>query len=425
MQTAAFPPPGFVPAESRVDGILVYRPAPEDLGPDKAVLDFDCPRCGGTRGYSVSDGGLRCEYCGTYEPPDRELVGKGAREFEFKVETLERAAHGWGTDRKELTCEGCGARVSTPPATMTVTCPFCGSNKVIQRPSSHETLRPRFLLPFQVDDEGCRRIVREWLGSSWMVPRGLEDLAGVSNLTPMYLPCWTFDAVARARWKAQVGHTETERYRQDGEWKTRTRTVWRWESGRVTQSFDDVEMTATARLSATLLDRTKPYDLRGLVAYDPQVLAGSHAQAYDVLLDDAWEQARHHMREQTRLACRGQASTSRIRNFSMELDFEDESWRYILVPAYLGAYTYRGKPHQVIVNGQTGAIAGQRPVDWTKVGLAMGGALAPGVLLTLLGVLTALLGIGVPIAAVGVALLVLGAIIAFVILQKAQRMDDA
>jgi VIT1/CCC1 family predicted Fe2+/Mn2+ transporter len=108
----------------------------------------------------------------------------------------------------------------------------------------------------------------------------------------------------------------------------------------------------------------------------------------------------------------------------MELDFGDECWRYILVPAYVAAYNYRGKPHQVMVNGQTGAIAGQRPVDWTKVGLAMGGALAPGALLTLTGVLTALLGIGVPIAAVGVALLVLGAIIAVVILQKAQRMDD-
>jgi predicted RNA-binding Zn-ribbon protein involved in translation (DUF1610 family) len=424
MHTQPFPPPGFVPTESAVGGIQVYQPAPEDLGPEQAVVDFTCPRCGGTRAYSVGDGGLRCDYCGYYEPPEQEIVGKGAREFEFKVETLERAAHGWGTARKELTCEGCGARISTPPTAMTATCPFCGSNQVIQRPASQDALRPRFLLPFQVTDDACRRIVREWLGSSWMVPGDLQQLAGVADFTPMYLPAWTFDAAAQARWRAQVGHIKTERYYHDGEWKTRTRTVWRWESGRVALTFDDVLVPGTAQLSQKLLQRILGYDLRALVPYDPEYLAGSHAQAYDVLLENAWEQARHRMREQTRAACRGQASTSKIRNFSMQLDFADESWRYILVPAYVAAYRYRDEPYQVTVNGQTGDVAGQRPVDWAKVGLVIGGVLAPGLLLTLVGVVTALLGIGVPIAVVGMVLLAIGAVVAFIILRRAQGMDD-
>jgi DNA-directed RNA polymerase subunit RPC12/RpoP len=407
-----------------VDGILVYRPAPEDLGPRNAVVDFKCPRCGGTTAYSVPDGGLRCEYCGYYEPPEGERVGKGAREFEFTLQTMERAAHGWGTERKALTCEGCGARISTPPTAMTATCPFCGSHKVIQRPATHEGLRPRFLLPFQLTEDGCRRIVGDWLGSNWMLPADLRHLADRADFVPMYLPTWTFDAAAQAHWRAQVGHTETERYYHDGEWKTRTRTVWRWESGRAVRQFDDVQIRGTARLSNRLLDQIGAYDLRDLVVYDPEYLAGSHAQAYDVLLEDAWEQARHRMREETRLACRAQASTSRIRNFSMELAFSDESWRYILVPAYVAAYTYGGQSYQVMVNGQTGDVAGQRPVDWTKVGLAIGGALAPGALLTLAGVVTALLGIGGPLTALGLVLLAMGAFIAFAILRRAQGMDD-
>jgi hypothetical protein len=77
-----------------------------------------------------------------------------------------------------------------------------------------------------------------------------------------------------------------------------------------------------------------------------------------------------------------------------------------------------------MVNGQTGDVAGQRPVDWTKVGLAIGGALAPGALLTLAGVVTALLGIGGPLTALGLVLLAMGAFIAFAILRRAQGMDD-
>lgn len=424
MQPQAFPPPNYEPTPSQVEGIAVYKPTPETEAPKEALLDFKCPRCGATTAYSVTDGGIRCDYCGYYEPPEREIVGKGAREFEFKVETLARAAHGWGTERKEIACQNCGARTSVPPEALTHTCPFCGSNKVIQQTARQDTLRPRFLLPFQVTKEACRRIAREWLGSSWMVPGDLQKLANVADFTAMYLPFWTFDAVARATWKAQVGHTKTERYYSNGEWKTRTKTVWRWESGQVRRTFDDLPRPGTSHLSAVLLNKIKTYDLNALVPYDPAYLAGLHAQAYDVLLEEAWDHARRQMREETRAACRGQASTSKIRNFSMALDFSDESWRYILAPAYVAAYTYGDATYQVMINGQTGAIAGQRPVDWTKVGLAIAAALTPGALLTLVGMITVLLGIGVPIAIVGLVLLVIGGIIAFILFQKAQGMDD-
>lgn len=421
---STFPPEGYIPVESAVDGIAVYMPAPPEPEVRQGVLDFKCPNCGATTAYSVPDGGVRCEHCGYYEAPEREVVGKGAQEFEFEVETLEQAAHGWGTARKEIQCQNCNARTSVPDTALTFTCPFCGSNKVIQREAPQNVLRPRFLVPFQVTVDGCRPIAREWLGSSWMTPGDLRRLASVADFTPVYLPFWTFDAESRASWRAEVGHTKTERYRSGGEWKTRTVTVWRWESGNVHRLFDDLPVPGTERLSNVLLDRIKTYNLGALVPYDPKYLAGLHAQAYDVSLEPAWEVARQQMRERTREACISQASTSQIRNFTMTLDFAEESWRYVLLPVYIAVYKYQGESYQVMINGQTGVIAGQRPVDWTKVWLAIGAVVMPGLLLTLAGVLTVLLGVGIAIGAVGFVLLVFGAIIGFLIFQKAQEMDD-
>jgi predicted heme/steroid binding protein len=157
----------------------------------------------------------------------------------------------------------------------------------------------------------------------------------------------------------------------DKEWKTRTVTVWRWESGQARLGIDDLLVEGTARLSAVLLDKIKTYNLNELVSYDAKYLAGFHARAYDVPLEKAWEVGRQQMREMTRQACREQASTSQIRNFSMSLDFSDESWRYVLLPVYVAAYRYDGKVYQVMINGQGGAITGQRPVDWAKVWLAV------------------------------------------------------
>jgi len=433
---ASFPPEGFVQVASNVDGIEVYAPAPEMPESEPDVVDFACPRCQATTAYSVEDGGLRCAHCGYYEPPAMPTVGKGAQEFEFTVVTVAaaRQAQGWGTDRRELQCEQCGARTSVPPGDLTHTCPFCSSNRVLQQTSAQEQLRPRFLVPFQVDQAACKRIAAAWIEASWMTPSALKGNGRLVEFTGVYMPYWTFDARTAADWRAQVGHTETERYYDSGSksWKTRTKTVWRWESGHARQVFDDHLAPASTRFSELLLGRIQAFDTRALVPYAPSYLAGLMAHAYDVALDDGWESAREAMRDGTRQACRAQASTRQIRNFSMSLDFSDESWRYVLMPVYVAAYAYDGETYQVLVNGQTGAIAGQRPVDWTKVWLAVGGMLAPGVLLGLMGVLASVLGAVLPptlasgglVVAVALVLLVIGIVLAAVTLTNARGMDD-
>ena len=131
------------------------------------------------------------------------------------------------------------------------------------------------------------------------------------------------------------------------------------------------------------------------------------------------------MREQTRQACISQASTSMVRNFSMNLDFSQETWRYVLLPVYVAAYRYQGKTFQVMVNGQTGVVAGQRPVDWTRIWLVVAALLAPGVLLGLLGLVTLVFaGLGAAIGGFGFILLVIGIVIAVIIVLNAMKMDD-
>jgi hypothetical protein len=132
------------------------------------------------------------------------------------------------------------------------------------------------------------------------------------------------------------------------------------------------------------------------------------------------------MREATRQACRKQASTSKIRNFSMNLDFSDESWRYILLPVYIAIYHYQQTQFQVMVNGQGGAISGQRPADWLKVGLVMFAAMSPALLTGLAGIILLFFGgLGFPVLMVAFVLAVAGVLISLNLFKKAQELDDA
>lgn len=421
----SFPPPNFHEVPSNVSGIEVYAPIPEQTSPQQAVVEFTCPQCGATTAYSVEDGGLKCSHCGYYSPPERKTTGAQASELEFTVETMQDMEHGWGEARKDMECMTCGAITSISEQSLTHTCPFCGSNHVIQKTASQDVLRPRYLIPFQIEAQKCLSIAQEWMGSSWMTPKSLKRVADQALFSGVFLPYWTFDTTATASWRAEVGHTETERYFQDGEWKTRTVIRWRWESGMVNEKFDDLLVPGTNRLSSLLLNKIKAFQMSQLRPYEAGFLAGFQALSYDRPLDNSWEIARQQMREHTRLACRKQASTPRIRNFSMKLDFGNESWRYILLPIYLAGYRYANQNFQVIINGQSGQIAGQRPVDWKKVWLVVGALLTPGLLLALIGAITLLLGgVGALIGGVGFVLLLIGVVISVVILRQATSMDD-
>ncbi len=242
------------------------------------MVEFNCPQCHAQTAYSATDGGLTCTHCGYYKAPSQAVVGKGAEEFEFTVETMAKAAqgptamHGWGLSRKELQCQNCGAELSVPLDSLTHTCPFCASNRVIQREDSQEVLRPRFVVPFKIEAQACQATARQFLGDSWFVPKTLRDRAMLDQFSGLYLPFWTFDATTAAKWKAEVAHQVEERYFEARElkFKTRKKTVWKWESGHASLPFDDVPLCGTTRLSQYLLASINQFDLGDLARYEAE-----------------------------------------------------------------------------------------------------------------------------------------------------------
>jgi hypothetical protein len=77
-----------------------------------------------------------------------------------------------------------------------------------------------------------------------------------------------------------------------------------------------------------------------------------------------------------------------------------------------------------MVNGQNGRVFGQKPIDWTKVWLAIAAMLLPGLLMILIGLpLIAIMGSGIFLIMLGLALLVGGGIWAYQVYTKAAGME--
>ena len=421
--TSWSPPPGFIQVPSEVAGVSVYAPASEER--QEQTETFKCRFCGGTISYSASERELTCPYCDKSQHIEADEVGQTAEEYEFTEDTLARARYGWGEERVELACEACGSVVAVAPNTLTDTCAFCGSNRVLARNSAGDILRPSALIPFTIDREQLQALVNEWLGRGWMHPSSLRSVRGLRELTGVYLPHWTFDTHARAGWRAEVGHVTTVRYRQGGEWKTRTKIEWRWRSGSIGLPINDLLVPGTGKVSQVILEKVAPFNLGELVTYAPGYLAGWQAMIYDVALPEAWSAAKNQIREQIKGRCYADTGSAHVRSFRMSVDFDEERWRHIQLPVYLASYKFQDRPFQLMVNGQSGTVAGQKPVEWLRVWLVIAAILAPGSIISLIGVLTLALGIGVLALILGGILFVAGLIGSFFIFQKAQSWEEA
>ncbi len=375
-------PPGFVRVESKLEGITVYAPAPQvEQIPDAQT--FKCPNCGATTSFDPRAASVTCSNCGSIYALHTQRVGGDAKEFEFTLDTLNSAPRGWGVTRRDLHCEKCGATTSVAPTELSTTCPFCGSNHVAARTAVPDAFRPRFLIPFKIERDACASLARAWLKRGWMYPRDLVNVATGAQFVGIYLSFWTFRARVQGNWRAEVGREITEKYFDvsEAKFKTRTRLEWKWQEGNVLLAFDDELETGTTHIRANLLKRLAPFDLNALVAYEPGYLAGWRASSYEIALNDAWDSARAQMREKTRAAAYADIDSNEVQNFTVNAVFDDEAWRLVLLPVYLAAYRFREKTYQIVINGQTGKVAGDKPLDWKKILLIVAALVLPGILL--------------------------------------------
>jgi hypothetical protein len=279
-----------------------------------------------------------------------------------------------------LSCGHCGA-VLQFAGVRTETCPYCASPNVVERPPTADRPQPELVVAFTGDAAAARRRLDAWLGSrTWFADARIKR-ARVEDLRGVYVPAYLYSAVAHTEYTASIGehYTETETYEikdAEGKKKTATRTVTRTEyrplSGRHVGYVTDVLVSASAGLAHAELGAVEPYDLLQLRRYSPALISGWIAEEFSRHPDDCRRASRDEALDDIGL---------RLRRFMPGDSHSDLAWRTkvaweslapVLVPIWVLAVRYRDdrKPLRVVINGQTGAIAGKVPLAWWKIALA-------------------------------------------------------
>ena len=342
--------------------------------PTVALSKFACPACGGEATWNPARQKLVCPFCGT-ESPAREGAAGAIVEHDLvaALRGVGDDARGWQAERRQVKCQSCNAISVLDPARQAQNCEFCGSAQLVPYEESKPAFRPESILPFKISESDARDRIRAWYGKLWLAPSALARKALTDTVRGIYLPYWTFDARGDAEWTAEAGHYyyTTETFEQNGRVQTRQVQHVRWEpaAGRVQQAFDDDLVCASVGIHADLLRGVEPFPTGELRPYDAGYVAGWVVERYQIDLIAAAQRSREAMDAKMRALAVREVPGDTYRNLSVRTRYSAQTFKHILAPVWFLSYTYGARAFQCVMNGVTGAVAGEYPKSPWKVAL--------------------------------------------------------
>lgn len=332
---------------------LAARPAPVGAAAADAKR-FTCPNCGGRMVFTPDGQGLMCEYCSGRERAEKakkaaETAAGGAlAEEDFTVAMANGRGHLKPVQQQVFACQGCGATFLLPPQQITLTCPYCESAYVVKEGQARELVAPEGVIPFVIGEKEAQQALR-----GWFQQQQFASPVRVANGRGLYLPAWTFDLGGQVDWRCwmKVGRDQL----------TGT-DIWEKRVDLELVYYNDLLIPASQRLSEVCRAELSCYDLAGLVPYDEKYLADWPAETYQKTVGDASLEARQSAYQKEQAKVKNKLLYDKVRdlNFS-SLGILVESFKLVLLPAWLTHYTLDEKRYEVVVNGQTSHVSGSRP----------------------------------------------------------------
>ena len=128
--------------------------------------------------------------------------------------------------------------------------------------------------------------------------------------------------------------------------------------------FERVPVDGSSKIDDTLMESLEPYNFADAVDFQTAYLAGYLADKYDVDADASINRANERIKKSTEDAFRSTVDgyTSVIPE-STNVQLQNGKAKYALYPVWLLNTTWNGQKYTFAMNGQTGKLVGDLPMD--------------------------------------------------------------
>ena len=259
-------------------------------------------------------------------------------------------------------CQSCGGQIVGDETTAATSCPFC-DNPVVMTEQLAGDLKPDLVIPFKLDKKAAVEALKKHYKGKVLLPNAFQDENHIEQIRGIYVPFWLFDtkADARIRYKATRVHSWSDsRY-------IYTKTSYYAVNRAGTLDFQQVPVDGSSKMEDALMESIEPFHYGDAVDFQTAYLAGYLADKYDVDVDTSQQRAAQRIRTSTEQEfARTVVGYSSVIPESSGVNLLGTSAKYALCPVWLLNTQWNGQKFTFAMNGQTGKMAGDLPMDKGK-----------------------------------------------------------
>lgn len=355
-----------------------------------AVISFKCPNCDGELIFDPETGKYKCEYCvSTFtqeeldnmerEESTEKQLGASSGYTEEKQES--DTVSGNGKEAVLYTCPSCGAEIITDATTAATFCYYCHNPVILGGRLSGEYL-PDKVIPFTITKEWAVQNFLEYVGKKKFVPKAFFDKKQIESITGVYFPYWNYSADVESAMRGEAAKVRT--------WtagdKRYTEKKYYHVSRRGTASLNNMAENALQKANAKLARGVMPYDFDKMKEFNIGYLSGFMAEKRDIEKESLKKRMQEQAERYAYNMVRDTIHYSTVHIHDTQTQFRRENWEYCLLPVW--TITYKGKNGRIYyysMNGQTGEVCGELPVDHKKLALVSLGIFMGILILGLIG----------------------------------------
>lgn len=368
------------PASAPVSATAPAVPRDALAAPAATPRGFACTGCGAGMAFDPARGGLACAGCGQVRllpEPSADAQAQALHEQDYEDALRRLAEREPSLEARVVDCPACGAQTRFDAHLVGDRCAFCASPLLLEQAHVERLIQPQALLPFALDRTAAQQVFARWVASRWFAPNALKRSVGSADgIRGVYAPWWTFDAATLTTYRGERGRRRTVQDVQTsaGGQQTRTqRTVVDWlpAAGAVRVDFDDILVAGSPSVPTHLARVLDRWDLARLRPPAPELMAGFAVEVYRIGLEPGFAQARGRMEPAIEAAIRRDIGGDEQRIHGRHTLLDDIRFKHLLLPVWIGSYRFAGRAYQVVVNGHSGEVEGDRPYSWVKIAAAV------------------------------------------------------
>lgn len=330
------------------------------------LLTYKCPNCAAAIIFDSESQQFKCESCDSVFSQDQldaaalanTTSGQSAQSYNWSdSESTDNL-----DDVNTYVCNFCGAQIITDSTTAASECPYCNSPIIITDQVSGG-IKPDFIIPFKMQKEHAVNALKNFYKGKILLPKTFKDNNRIKEIKGVYVPFWlydceigadmVYDATRVRHWSdSKANYTETSYYK-----------VLR--SGNMT--FEKIPVDGLSKMDDSYMDAIEPFNYSEMVPFNQGYLSGFVADRYDVDLDQSTHRATERIENTAADVIRSTVTGYTTVNLnSKNVGVINGNAKYALFPVWLLNTKYNDKMYTFAMNGQTGKLVGELPIDKKK-----------------------------------------------------------